>query len=81
VHLKTSNPIESTFFPVRRRGRVTKAQVRGRQGWRWRSSSSSRRKTADGASTGHASSHSYEQARHIPKGVLMEKSPEDRVAA
>jgi transposase-like protein len=38
VHLKTSNPIESTFAPVRARTRVTKVPVPRRRGWRWRSS-------------------------------------------
>jgi putative transposase len=42
VHLKTTNPVESTFATVRLRTRVTKrtGQQAGRPGWRWRSSCS-----------------------------------------
>ena len=41
VHLRTTNPVESTFATVRLRQRVTKGPDRGRPAWRWRSSSSS----------------------------------------
>jgi hypothetical protein len=41
VHLRTTNPIESTFATVRLWQRVTKGPDRGRPAWRWRSSSSS----------------------------------------
>jgi transposase-like protein len=40
VHLKTTNPVESTFATVRLRTRVTKGQAASRPGWRWRSSCS-----------------------------------------
>lgn len=36
VHLKTTNPIESTFATVRLRIHITKEP--GSRGWRWRSS-------------------------------------------
>jgi putative transposase len=38
LHLKTSNPIESTFASVRLRTRVTKGQAPRPRGWRWPSS-------------------------------------------
>jgi putative transposase len=41
IHLRTTNPIESTFATVRLRQRVTKAPGRGQRGRRWRSSFSS----------------------------------------
>ena len=41
VHLRTTNPVESTFATVRLRQRVTKGPDRGRPAWQWRSSSSS----------------------------------------
>ena len=56
VHLRTTNPIESTFATVRHRTKVTKGPGRGRRGWRWRSSSSSQRKTAGAPSTHPTSS-------------------------
>jgi transposase-like protein len=46
VHLRTTNPIESTFATIRHRTKVTKAPARGRPGSRWRSSSSNRPRTA-----------------------------------
>ena len=51
-HLKTSNPIESTFSTVRLRTRVTKGPGSKLRGWRWRSSCWSRRRIAGGRSTG-----------------------------
>jgi putative transposase len=42
LHLRTTNPIESTFATVRLRQRVTKDPARGPPESRWRSSSSSR---------------------------------------
>ena len=53
VHLKTSNPIESTFSTVRLRTRVTKDPAAGRPGWRWCSSSSRRPASAGATSTAH----------------------------
>jgi transposase-like protein len=41
IHLRTTNPIESTFATVRLRQRVTKGPGRGQRGRRWRSSFSS----------------------------------------
>ncbi len=46
IHLRTTNPIESTFATVRLRQRVTKARAPGPLASRWRSSSSSPRKPA-----------------------------------
>lgn len=46
VHLRTTNPIESTFATVRLRQRVTKGPAHGLLGSRWRSSSSSLPKPA-----------------------------------
>ena len=46
IHLRTTNPIESTSATVRLRQRVTKAPAHGRQGSRWPSSSSSPPNTA-----------------------------------
>ena len=40
VHLRTTNPIESTFATVWLRQRVTKGPAHEPPGWRWRSSSS-----------------------------------------
>jgi putative transposase len=40
VHLKTTNPVESTFATVRLRTRVTKGPAARKPGWRWRSSCS-----------------------------------------
>jgi putative transposase len=51
LHLKTSNPIESTFASVRLRTRVTKGPAPRPPGWQWRSSCSSRRRIAGGRST------------------------------
>jgi hypothetical protein len=44
LHLRTTNPIESTFATVRLRQRVTKDPARGPPESRWRSSSSSSHK-------------------------------------
>jgi putative transposase len=38
VHLRTTNPIESTFATVRHRTKVTKGQAHGRPSWPRRSS-------------------------------------------
>jgi len=38
LHLRTTNPIESTFSPVRARTRVTKGPGNAAAGWRWCSS-------------------------------------------
>jgi transposase-like protein len=45
VHLRTTNPIESTFATVQHRTKVTKRPAHGPRAWRWRSSSSSQPKT------------------------------------
>ena len=46
VHLRATNPIESTFASVRHRTKVTRGRARGRPGWRWHSSSSRQPRTA-----------------------------------
>jgi transposase-like protein len=46
VHLRTTNPIESTFATVRHRTKITRGPGPGRPGWPWRSSSSRPHKTA-----------------------------------
>ncbi len=51
VHLRTTNPIESTFATVRHRTKVTKGRARVLPGSRWPSSLSSRRKSAGVRST------------------------------
>jgi transposase-like protein len=35
VHLKTTNPIESSFATVRLRSKVTKERAREQRAWRW----------------------------------------------
>jgi putative transposase len=49
-HLKTSNPIESTFASVRLRTRVTKGPAPRPPGWPWPSSSLKQRRIAGGRS-------------------------------
>ena len=56
VHLRTTNPIESTFATVRHRSKVTKGPGSRAAGWPWRSSSSSQHKTAGAPSTRPTSS-------------------------
>ena len=57
VHLRTTNPISNRLSPRSGTGpRSPRGQGRGRPGWRWRSSSSSRRKTAGAPSTHPTSS-------------------------
>jgi putative transposase len=53
-HLKTTNPIESTFATVRLRTRVTKGPAARPRDWRWRSSCSRPRRTGGGRSTGRS---------------------------
>ena len=48
VHLRTTNPIESTFATVRLRQRVTRARARAQRGWRWPTSCSTPRSSAGG---------------------------------
>ena len=58
VHLKTTNPIESTFATVRLRTKVTKGPGSTRRGSPWPTSSSSRPSPAGGRSTPRTWSHS-----------------------
>jgi putative transposase len=48
IHLRTTNPIESTFATVRLRQRVTKGPAQRPPASRWRSSSSSRHRPGGG---------------------------------
>jgi putative transposase len=52
VHLRTSNPIASTFSTVRLRTRVPRARAPRPLGWRWPSSCWRPPRTAGGRSTG-----------------------------
>src|SRR3954464_842712 len=56
IHLRTTNPIESTFATVRLRQRVTKGPGSRAPASRWRSSSSSPPNTAGARSTHRTSS-------------------------
>ena len=51
VHLRTTNPVESTFATVRLRTRVTRVRATSRPGWRWRSSCSRQPSSGGGRST------------------------------
>jgi putative transposase len=68
LHLKTSNPIESTFSTVRLRTNVTKGPGPERRAWRWRSSSSRPPKADGERSTGHTSSRSCAPVPRSEKG-------------
>jgi putative transposase len=48
LHLKTTNPIESTFATVRLRTTVTRAPAPGPPAWPWRSSCSKQPRPAGG---------------------------------
>ena len=58
IHLRTTNPIESTFATVRHRTKVTEGPGRRPPAWPWRSSSSRPPKTGGGPSTHPTSSRS-----------------------
>jgi hypothetical protein len=62
VHLRTTNPIESTFATVRHRTKVTKGLVRREPSWPWRSSSSRPPRPGGARSTHRNSSRSYAPA-------------------
>ena len=51
IHLRTTNPIESSFSPVRARTRVTKGPAPKTPGWRWCSSCCRPPRAAGGRST------------------------------
>jgi putative transposase len=81
IHLKTTNPIESTFSTVRLRTRVPRAPAREQPGWRWRSSSWSPPNNAGERSTVRTSSPSSAPAPSS-KGVLIERpNQQDQEAA
>jgi transposase-like protein len=46
IHLRTTNPIDSTFATVRHRTKITRGLGSRAAGWRWRSNSSRPPKTA-----------------------------------
>jgi len=68
IHLKTTNPIESTFSTVRLRTKVTKGPGSKAPASRWRSSSSSPRNNTGGQSTGLTSSLSFEPVQPSTRG-------------
>jgi putative transposase len=61
VHLRTTNPVESTFATVRLRTRVTKGPGNKQAGWRWRSSCSRQPSSGGGRSTARTWSRWSEQ--------------------
>jgi len=63
IHLRTTNPIESTFATVRLRSGSPRDPARGPPGSRWRSNSSSRHRTAGVPSIPPTSSRWSEPAR------------------
>ena len=68
VHLKTSNPIESTFSTVRLRTRVTKGPGSKAAGLAWPSSSLKQRRIAGGRSTVRTWSPSYAPGHASTRG-------------
>lgn len=68
LHLKTTNPIESTFATVRLRTKVTKGPGSGPPVWPWPSSSSSPPRTGGGPSTPPTSSPWSEPAHASRRG-------------
>ena len=68
IHLRTTNPIESTFATVRLRQRVTKGPAHERPASQWRSSSSSPHKPAGAPSTPPTSSPSSAPAPASKRG-------------
>jgi hypothetical protein len=75
VHLRTTNPIESTFASVHLRQRVTKGPDRGRPAWRWRSSSSSPPSNGGVPST-HPTSSLSSGRSPVREGLLVERPDE-----
>ena len=58
IHLRTTNPIESTFSTVRLRTKVTRGAGRARPAWPWPTSCSTPPRTAGAGSTATSSSRS-----------------------
>ena len=78
-HLKTSNPIESTFSPVRARTRVTKGPGSKAAGLAMAFSCWKQPRTGGGRSTGRTWSRWRAGAR-FDKGMLVERPDEDEAA-
>ena len=92
VHLRTTNPIESTFATVRHRTKVTRDPARRRPGWPWPTSSSSPPSAAGGLSTlpisspwsapapssSTASSSSDPKTSHLPQLKPRSRQPPKR---
>ena len=74
VHLKTSNPIESTFATVRLRTKVSKDPAAGRPGWRWCSRSSKPRYV-----NGPHLVALVRAGAKLEKGVLIERPDEAEI--
>jgi putative transposase len=73
LHLKTSNPIESTFSSVRCESVLPRVWQQGPQGWPWRSSFSRRRRTRWRAVNGRIWSPSRAPGERFHKEVMVER--------
>ena len=76
IHLRTTNPIESTFATVRHRTKVTHGPGSRPPAWPWRSSSSRPPRTAGARSTRPTSSRSSAPAPRSSDGKLVERPAE-----
>ena len=76
IHLRTTNPIESTFATVRHRTKITRGPDRRRPASRWRSSSSRPPRPVGGQSTPRIWSRSSAPAPAFENGKLVERPAE-----